>query len=1190
MVDRLLVDVDASGVVSVSTVLAGGDLPSVVSSGMVVEPALTDDDLKDLQWYLEDYLRAPYGTYAGRGEAIAQRLSAWGQLMFTGLFGAGPARDAYIGLRSRTGSRNAVQIVVRSGSPTWLGLPWELMTDPDRSPAPLVLDGVSVARSLPTPIGAAFDVGGELLRVLMVISRPRGVADVGYRMIARHLVSRLELVAGKVELVVLRPPTVDSLEATLRAAREAGNPFQIVHFDGHGVLTGNHARADGADSYADPNSGVGMLLFEHPGGGDDPVPAERIGRVLADGQVPVVVLNACQSGAVGKQVEATVAPRLLAGGASAVVAMAYSVYAVAAAEFMAAFYERLFSGATITDAVAAGRARIHQRPERPSPRGELPLEDWLIPVHYLRKEIRFPHLHRNPSTRPNGISLSEALDRLHRDTSDTLGQVRPGDALMPVGDFVGRDALFYTLEVAARTQHVVVLHGSGGAGKTELAKAFGRWWQDTHGVDEPKRVIWHSFEPGVASFGLDGVVDAIGMRLWGTEFAHTMHGQRRPLVEDVLQQHRLLLILDNFETVYTMPDPTKATPPLSESGRTELREFLSSIATHGCSTILITSRNTEDWLGPHIRRVSVDGLTPEEADIFTDHLLAPYPAAQLRRAQPAFRDLLRWLDGHPFTMRLTLPHLETTDPDSLLTNLEGRMSDDGEPGSNGDRNRSLAASIDYSFTHLDAADRRLLHVIGLCRGVADANVLALFSNAEHTPERFRDIDTQRWSAVLDHAANVGLLTAIGGLWIIHPALPGQLIRHWRGQYPDSFHTEYVDSQRALLHAHAFFCGFLMDQITTGDAGLAHSLIDRELRNLGYYLGYALEHHEWGPAGAIAQPLLRYWKHSGLTDEAAAWTDRVLDALETSDGTHPPLNQSAGILWLNFTSEHATQQLLRGDIAAAQRALSRVHYAVQQQPETPETQRQLATTNETLGSLALERHDYGEAERLFQQAIAIRKQLGDRDVGLAKSHEELGLIAQKSGDYDRAELLYEEAVAIRRELGNQGGLATTYNRLGTLAHERHRYDDAERWYRESLAIEQHVRNQVGIAGSYQNLGALAQSRGRFKEAEHWYTESLIMWQDIDNRYGIAQIYAGLGTLAIARCNAAHAVEWLVRCVTVFDEFPHSATEPGAQRLADLVAAGLPVSALEQTWAQVTGKTLPQQVRAFVMRGATRRSNE
>ena len=74
--------------------------------------------------------------------------------------------------------------------------------------------------------------------------------------------------------------------------------------------------------------------------------------------MPVVVLNACQSGAVGKELEAAVATRLLQEGIASVVAMAYTVYAVAAAEFMAAFYERLFAGDTVSAAVTAGRQRL----------------------------------------------------------------------------------------------------------------------------------------------------------------------------------------------------------------------------------------------------------------------------------------------------------------------------------------------------------------------------------------------------------------------------------------------------------------------------------------------------------------------------------------------------------------------------------------------------------------------------------------------------------------------------------------------------------------------------------------------------------------------------------------------------------------------------------------------------------------
>ena len=172
---------------------------------------------------------------------------------------------------------------------------------------------------------------------------------------------------------------------------------------------------------------------------------------------------------------------------------------------------------TVSAAVTAGRQRLYQRRERPSPKGMLPLEDWIVPVHYLRRAISFAEL--EPSRTPGALSLDAMLDELRSDRSGAPQRSRPeADRWRRIGRFIGRDAAFYTLELALQWQRVVVVHGPAGTGKTELAKAFGRWWRDTGGVDDPDWVFFHSFEPGLASFGLDGVITEIGLNLFGPDF------------------------------------------------------------------------------------------------------------------------------------------------------------------------------------------------------------------------------------------------------------------------------------------------------------------------------------------------------------------------------------------------------------------------------------------------------------------------------------------------------------------------------------------------------------------------------------------------------------------------------------------------------------------------------------------------
>ncbi len=1112
--DRLVVDLGSDGATGVLSWPNSG-VPEKVPRSPFEWP-LDGDALEDLRWYLEDYLSAPFGVWEDRGQAVQGKLAGWGDEVFGSVFGSGPACDAY-----QRALDKGLEVVFRSAEPALLALPWELMRD---GAGPVALRAGGISRSLPVPDSAGMlEVPGGRLRVLMVISRPAGSSDVGYQMVARPLLERLDVVRGQVDLTVLRPPTFSALCEALEQAADAGEPFHVVHFDGHGVMPG---RVIGSAIIT--SAGEGTLVFERPDGGGQHVAASKVAVALARGRVPVAVLNACQSGAIGKDLEASVATALLRAGCAAVVAMAFKVYAVAAAEFMAAFYEALFTGRSVGQAVTAGRQRLFEHDGRPSPRGDMPLADWLIPVHYMRKEVSFPQVRvARPAAAP---SLDAALDDLRAPAPEPAAGTDPVAA---VGAFVGRDDLLYQLEAASQLQRVVVLTGPGGTGKTELAKGFARWQRQTGGVDDPRLVLWHSFEPGLASFGLDGVINGIGLNLLGTDFTSLDQPQRLAQVKRLMQQHRMLLLWDNFETVNEMPDPTGVTPPLDEVGRAQLQDFLDWAQDHSRSTVIITSRAQEEWLY-QVHRIEVGGLNPAEAAEYADRLLAPFPTAQARRQLRSFGELLEWLDGHPLAMRLTLPRLDNTEPGDLLAGLHGTAPMSAEVAEAGTgRLSSLGACVTYSFAHLNRETRRLLPAVSLFHSVADADVLARFSDREGTPFRFAGTSKQQWTAALEDAAQVGLLTRQGaGMYRIHPALPGYLVLGWRAEDPAGYGAEREACEDAMCAASADLSWSLTRQIESGDAAPAYAIIGLQRRTLGTMLQHALDRGMWREAEGIVRALDEYWDTRGLGTEAAGWADRVLNAT-TGPGQDTPVATRARSLWLYTTYHKASSQKDAGQPEDAARTSRRALSYLRDQPETEWTRRNIAGIYHQLGIVAQERGQLDEADEWYRKSLAIKEELGDRP-GMAITYHQLGNAATDRGRLSEAGEWYRKSLAINEELGDRPGMASTYHQLGNIARRAERLDDADRWYGKSLAINEELGNRPGMASDYHQFGMTVQRRGRLDEADDWYRKSLAIKEELGDRTGMAITYHQLGVTAQARGRLDEADDWYRRAIQIREE--------------------------------------------------------
>jgi hypothetical protein len=178
--------------------------PSVTFTHPFDEQALTD-----LRWYLEEYLRFPYGIYPDNAAKIEQKFQDWGEQLFELVFRSSEQARQFFQAATYEGL-NQCELVITSDSPEVLNLPWELLYSPsDRQFLAPSLAGMSRSLSEYALRAEMGDLPQDKLNILLVIARPYGEKDIALRTIARPLLEALANIRQKVNLKVLRPPSFE---------------------------------------------------------------------------------------------------------------------------------------------------------------------------------------------------------------------------------------------------------------------------------------------------------------------------------------------------------------------------------------------------------------------------------------------------------------------------------------------------------------------------------------------------------------------------------------------------------------------------------------------------------------------------------------------------------------------------------------------------------------------------------------------------------------------------------------------------------------------------------------------------------------------------------------------------------------------------------------------------------------------
>ncbi len=1044
--------------------------------------AVTEQDQEDLRWYLEDYLQYPLDPAPAIAARIETRMADIGRELFRGIFHASDdARYVWAALQPKL-SEARVEIVPEivngaSGTSDAAALPWELMRDP-RTDVTLALRAQSFVRAHPQAAERPRipQTGSGPIRILLVICRPGGRADVPFRSVASRLIKGLSARTDALRLDVLRPPTFEQLSRVLREAKGSGTPYHLVHFDGHGIYT-DDGPASGRHGYLVFENAVLSYNFEL-------VDGPRLGLLLAETKVPVLVLNACRSayadppsqpktasGAEGgsalgerrysaddphAQIRAlgSLAHEIMDTGATAVVAMRYNVYVETAAHFMADLYGPLAQGYTVGEAVTLGRKQLSAHTMRSIAFDPRPLQDWSVPVVFEAAPVTlFP---RQTGARKLKIALGKG------EAASERGQLDSNLPARPDAGFFGRDETLLALDRAFDTQSIVLLHAWAGSGKTTTAAEFARWYASTGGVEGP--VLFTTFEqekPLARVLDSFGTVFQKSLEASGVNWLALDDADRRAVALQVMKQAPVLWIWDNVEPIAGFPAGTPSKWTAAE--QKELADFLRAARETKARFLLSSRRDERGWLGDLPARVPVPPM-PFQERVQLARALAEKHGRRLTDIDD-WRPLLEFTQGNPLTITVLVGQalrdgVKTKQQVAAFVDRlrkgEAALKDEVSEG----RTKSLAASLGYGFeTAFNEVERKQLALLHLFQGFVDVVALRWMGRPKqewHVPE-IRGITNEQAIALLDRAAEIGLLTGHGGRYYsIHPALAW----FFKKLFDEYYASAEERATRAFVEAIGTSGNYEVDRYEGGDAEVVGAL-GAEEANLLQARALARAHGWWNPLIGTMQGLRVLYGHTGRTAEWARLVQEIVPQFvdRATDGPLPGREEQ----W-SLVAEYR--------VGVAQNA--------RQWPEAERLQQIRVEWDRRRASpaIGLSPERLGPAQRHAIRLVAI-------------SLRELGEI-QRELSQPNCVQSYNESYELALRIDDRPGMSGAAYNLGkayTNLPSFRNLDEAERWYWRSLEMLS-KDDELRRSRCLHQLGIVSQERFREAREAHRPQQELL----------------------------------------------------------------------------------------------------
>jgi predicted ATPase len=619
---------------------------------------------------------------------------------------------------------------------------------------------------------------------------------------------------------------------------------------------------------------------------------------------------------------------------------------------------------------------------------------------------------------------------------------------VPASSFVGRER--ERAEVASLLRsgsgRLVTLTGPGGSGKTRLA------------IEAASDVVGEYLD-GVFWVGLASLREPA---LVVETIAQTL-GAQGSLAEHI-GGRTMLLLLDNFEQL------TEAAP-----------ELTALLAACGNLHLLVTSRELLRIQG------EVEYQVPPLEALEAEELFCARSRLPL---DDEIADLCRHLDDLPLALELAAARTAVLSPAQIAERLSQRLdlfkgTRDADP-----RQRTLRATIEWSYELLDEPERHLFACLSVFAGGCTFEAAEEIAGA--------GVDT------LQSLVDKSLVRRTGGrFWMLETI--GELARERLASSGDA---------DELSHRHAEWFLALAETaepfLTGAEQPVWLQRLEDDHDNLRMSLDWSLE-QEPDLGVRLAGALWLFWYTRGHVSEARRWLRRALDACPDE-----PSAQRAKVL--GGAGYLAAEQ---GDL---DEALGMLEENLSYSKDVGATAA-AASTAAVLCGVRADAQGSGADPRpvlaLGEEAVALAREAGD-DFVLALALNNLGSATMSLlGDDERATAYFEESLELRRRIGDPSRVALSLINVAGMAFVKGDVGRAAALWAEAAEIAAAIGDKRHICLAHSGLAWAAYRERRWQEADAQARESLRLARELGMKHGVVEEISCLAGIAAATGGTARA---------------------------------------------------------------------